>query len=274
MVCTYSDAVYVDICILPSLLQVMSVPRPSGSRRSLSPAPQPPLSSSSSKQPSSNSLISLESSPPPSSSSATTSSVPGLDLLTDSPMPSSSTAMAAKQKASSTPDLLMGPLQSASSTQQGASFGFFTPSSSQKLAPQQQQPSIGLGNSSSTSDAPLLLDPSLIPEQTKQDMKDSIMSLYSSPQAGYGSYTAQGYPVNAYHYSQQQQAAMRMAQMQQLAQHKQQQMQLQQVQQQMQQIKINQQQPPPAVAVGNGTFPSTAPHGGMGGGHTLNPTLW
>ena len=167
----------------------------------------------------------------------------------------------------------MGPLQSVSSTQQGASFGFFTPSSQggqqQKPAPQ-QQPSIGLGNSS---DAPLLLDPSLVPEQTKQDMKDSIMSLYSSPQQQYGSYTAQGYPVNAYHYNQQQQAAMRMAQMQQLAQQRQQQMQLQQVQQQMQQIKVNRQQQPPAVAVGNGTFPSTAP-GGMGGGHTLNPHLW
>ncbi len=104
-------------------------------------------------------------------------------------------------------------------------------------------------------------------------MKDSIMSLYSSPQAQFGSYTAQGYPVNAYHYSQQQQAAMRMAQMQQLSQQKQQQMQLNQVQQQMQQIKINRQQPPPAMAVGNGTFPSAAP-GGMGGGHTLNPHLW
>lgn len=254
-------------------MQVISVPRPSSSRRSLSPARQPPLTSSSSKQPSSNSLISLESSPPPSaSSSATTSSVPGLDLLTDTTPHSlsTSTAMGAKQKAHSTPDLLMGPLQSASSTQQGASFGFFTPTSSQGGQQQRKQPP-PLGNSSS--DAPLLLDPSLVPEQTKQDMKDSIMSLYSSPQAQYGSYTAQGYPVNAYHYSQQQQAAMRMAQMQQLAQQRQQQMQLQQVQQQMQKIKVNQQQQPPAVAVGNGTFPSTAP-GGMGGGHTLNPHLW
>ena len=170
----------------------------------------------------------------------------------------------------------MGPLQSASTAQQGASFGFSTPSSSsqggkqQKQAPQ-QQPSFVVGSGSSN--APLLLDPSLIPEQTNQDMKDSIMSLYSSPQAQYGSYTAQGYPVNAYHYNQQQQAAMRMAQMQQLAQQRQQQMQLQQVQQQMEQIKVNRQQHPPPVAVGNGTFPSTAP-GGMGGGHTLNPHLW
>ena len=97
------------------------------------------------------------------------------------------------------------------------------------------------------------------------------MSLYGS-QPQYGSYTAQGYPVNAYHYSQQQQAAMRMAQVQQMAQHRQQQLQLQQVQQQMKQIKINQQQHP--LAVGNGSFPSSVAPGGGVGGHTLNPHLW
>lgn len=98
------------------------------------------------------------------------------------------------------------------------------------------------------------------------------MSLYSS-QPQYGSYTAQGYPVNAYHYSQQQQAAMRMAQVQHLAQQRQQQMQLQQVQQQMKQIKVNR-QPQHPVAVGNGSFPSSVAPGGGIGGHTLNPGLW
>lgn len=247
-------------------LQVMSVPRPSTSRRS--PSPQPPLSASSSKHTSSNSLIALESSPLP--SSASSSSIPGLDLLTDTPTAAATT----NKPKQNTPDLLMGPLQSGPpanppAAQQGASFSPFSNPVGQT------QPSVsGQPNFGTSKDQPsLLLDPSLIPEQTKQDVKDSIMSLYSS-QPQYGAYTAQGYPVNAYHYSQQQQAAMRMAQMQHVAQHRQQQMQLQQVQQQMQAIKVGRQQHP--MAVGNGSFPSpVAPGGGMGGGgHTLNPHLW
>ena len=252
----------------------MSVPRPSAGRKS--PSPQPPLSSSSSKQLSSNSLISLESSPPP--SSAPSSSIPGLDLLTDMPAPSTNKKNPSSQN---NPDLLMGPLQStpssAPSVQPGvASFSPF--SSSPGLGQKQPQPVAATAvasqrNFGSAEDhPPLLLDPSLVPEQTKQDVKDSIMSLYSS-QPQYGSYTAQGYPVNAYHYSQQQQAAMRMAQVQHLAQQRQQQMQLQQVQQQMKQIKVNR-QPQHPVAVGNGSFPSSVAPGGGIGGHTLNPGLW
>lgn len=196
-------------------------------------------------------------------------------------------AAATKQKPQNAPnlDLLMGPLQSAPlatsaapSAQQGAPVSFFSNPPGQK----QQQQSLSSAAvasqqnfGSSQEHPPLLMDPSLIPEQTKQDVKDSIMSLYSS-QPQYGAYTAQGYPVNAYHYNQQQQAAMRMAQVQQLAQQRQTQLQLQQVQQQMNQIKINQQHHP--VAVGNGSFPSSAAPGGRvvggGGGHTLNPHLW
>ena len=243
-------------------LQVISVPRPTGGHRS--PSPQPPLSSSSSKKPSTNSLISLDTSPPP-PSLRTSSSVPGLDLLTDTP-----TTAASSKRPQNTPDLLMGPLQSAPapSAQQGASL-----SSISNPRPAAQKQTFA---STPLEQPPLLLDPGLQPEQTKQDVKDSIMSLYSA-QSQYGSYTAQGYPVNAYHYNQQQQAAMRMAHMQQLAQQKQQQMRLQQVQQQMNQIKSHQQQQHP-VAVGNGLFPSAAPGGGGGGGggggHTLNPHLW
>lgn len=250
-------------------LQVVSVPRPSTGRKS--PSPQPPLSSSSSKQPNSNSLISLESSQPP--PSAPSSSAPGLDLLTDMPAPTAK-KNPPSQKSS---DLLMGPLQSAPSSVPSVQHGAasFSPFSSNTGAQHQaiaattitSQQNFGSGEAH----PPLLLDPSLVPEQTKQDVKDSIMSLYSS-QPQYGSYTAQGYPVNAYHYSQQQQAAMRMAQMQQMAQHRQQQLQLQQVQQQMKQIKINQQQHP--LAVGNGSFPSSVTPGGGVGGHTLNPHLW
>ena len=261
-------------CFLPfclyglcTSLQVMSVPRPAATRRS--PSPQVPISASSSKHASSNSLIALESSPPPSSTSS--SSIPGLDLLTDTPTPAAA-ASTMKKSQKSAPDLLMGPMQSAPpanppAAKQGAAS--FSPFSNPGGQTANSQPSFGASNAQPS----LLLDPSLIPEQTNQDVKDSIMSLYSS-QPQYGSYTAQGYPVNAYHYSQQQQAAMRMAQMQQVAQHRQQQMQLQQVQQQMQKIKINQQHHP--VAVGNGSFPSSmGPGGGLGGGgHTLNPHLW
>ena len=100
----------------------------------------------------------------------------------------------------------------------------------------------------------LLIDP----RDPQNVVKDSIMSLYSSQPVRY-SYTAQGMPVNAYFYQQQQAAAMRMAQ---------QQYQVQQVQNQMEQLKVRRQGQP--VAVGNGTVPSTA----SGGGQTLNPHLW
>ena len=103
-------------------------------------------------------------------------------------------------------------------------------------------------------------EPALGVETTpRTDLKDSIMSLYSS-QPQYGAYTAQGMPVNVYYYQQQQQAAMRMVQ--------QQQHQVRQVQEQMHQLKLRQQQP--QVTVGNGRVPSSNP----GGGHTLNPHLW
>ena len=109
-------------------------------------------------------------------------------------------------------------------------------------------------------------DPGLQASRAPGDVKTSIMSLYSAPQPQYNSYTAQGYPVNAYHYQQQQQAAMRMAQIAQ-----QQQAQVNQVQQQMAKIRLN--QTPQPLTTGNPTLQPT--HAGIGaGGQTLNPHLW
>ncbi|XP_064382662.1 stromal membrane-associated protein 1-like [Halichondria panicea] len=112
----------------------------------------------------------------------------------------------------------------------------------------------------------LIADPGLQTARPSGDVNTSIMSLYSAPQPQYNSYTAQGYPVNAYHYQQQQQAAMRMAQIAQ-----QQQVQVSQVQQQMAQIRLN--QPPAPMPMGNPSVPQNT--GGFGnGGQTLNPHLW
>ncbi len=101
--------------------------------------------------------------------------------------------------------------------------------------------------------------PSLGPVQNQ--VKDSIMSLYSS-QPQQASYTVQGMPINAYHYQQQQAAAMHMAHMHSQAQQRYQQ--VQQVQQQMEQLKLRQQHATPSGDIGGGGI----------GGQTLNPTLW
>lgn len=110
------------------------------------------------------------------------------------------------------------------------------PLSSQATSQASAEPSIGSGQ--------------------KSQVKDTIMSLYSTPQQA--SYTAHGMPVNAYYYQQQQAAAIHMAQ----AQAQQRYQQVQQVQQQMQQLKARQQQATPIGGTGGG------------GGQTLNPTLW
>ena len=123
---------------------------------------------------------------------------------------------------------------------------------------QQRQPT----SSSSDQHPSLMPDPGAGQPSSSGGVKDSIMSLYNVQRPQYNSYTAQGYPVNAYYYHQQQQASMRMAQQQQ------QQRNVQQVQQQMEQIKLHQQQP---VVIGNGSAP---PSGSLGGGQTLNPHLW
>ena len=125
--------------------------------------------------------------------------------------------------------------------------------------------------------APLMASPA--------STKDSIMSLFNSKQQQQlSSYTAQGYPVNAYYYQQQQAASIHMAQMSAMQQH-----QVSQVTAQMQKIKMNQE-----GGIGSGVgppFPPTMSNGlpsvqsdlsrttgvgveMMGGGQTLNPTLW
>ncbi len=124
--------------------------------------------------------------------------------------------------------------------------------SSQQFTPAGQPPS-------------LIADPGLQMARPSGDVKNSIMSLYSAPQPQYNSYTAQGYPVNAYHYQQQQQASMRMAQIAQLQQV--QQVQVSQVQQQMAHIRLN--QPPAPMPMGNPSVPQNG-----NGGQTLNPHLW
>lgn len=109
------------------------------------------------------------------------------------------------------------------------------------------------------------------------------MSLFESQhQPQFLSYTAQGYPVNPYYYQQQQAASMHMAQVSAMQQH-----QVNQVTAQMQKIKMTQggeggvgEPFPPNMSNG---LPSVPPlpsqaagvgMGMMGGGQTLNPTLW
>lgn len=97
------------------------------------------------------------------------------------------------------------------------------------------------------------------------------MSLYTAQNQPQLSYTAQGYPVNSSHYQQQQKAAMRMAHIAAIQQH-----QVNQVTVQMQQIKIHQQQHATPVPSGPQAFSRGMNNSGVGvgGGQTLNPTLW
>lgn len=234
------------------MLQVLSVPRPGGTKRSPSPQHPSKLSPSPSHVPSSSSskpdLIALDSG---SSTAQQTSKKPSsqpqaqLDILTglspsSNPTPSSN--------AQATPPL-MG-MQAAPSA------------SSQPLFGAPQQPAMGI-------------QPQQTQEAARGATKDSIMSLYGAQnQQQLSSFTAQGYPVNNFYYRQQQEAAMRMAHMAALQQH-----QVNQVTTQMQQIKVNQQQQatsqPFPTAGGAQPFPPGISNGGMGaGGQTLNPTLW
>lgn len=216
----------------------MAVPRPATGRRSPSPQPMKtsptPLSTNKSSAPN---LLDLDSGP----SSQPKTTTPKVDLLTGLSQTTSSNPA---------PDL-MDISQSGPSGQRPsliADPGFVA---SQQAVSQQQRPS-------------LVPDPGLQnPLVGGADVKDSIMSLYSTPQR---SYTPQGYPVNALYYHQQQQAAMRMAQVAQ-----QQQLQVNQVQQQMAQIRLNRPQQP--LAVGNPTAPPNTTMFGSGG-QTLNPHLW
>lgn len=213
------------------------MPRPSGSSRRAS-SPQPaklntptsPISKSSSAR----NLISLD-------SSKTQQQTP--DLLTGLAAPTSPVRTSA-----SSPNLVL------QSKQSSDLFG------SHQLSVNQAQPK----HASSSGQIPSLMQETAA-NGAGGGVKDSIMSLYNVQRPQYNSFTAQGYPVNAYYYQQQQQAAMRMAMAQQ-----QQQQHVQQVQQQMEQIKIRQQHQP--VAVGNGSVPP--PGASFGGGQTLNPHLW
>ncbi|CAI8057012.1 Stromal membrane-associated protein 1 [Geodia barretti] len=159
------------------------------------------------------------------------------------------------------------------------------------------QPVVDLitGMGSSSSGAPeaspwqsSLQQPSLGGDPQKA-VKDNIMSLYSSQgqsSSGLGhpqAYTAQGFPVNPYHYQQQQMAAMRMAQQQQMMAAQQQ---VREVEDKMRQLKM--QQGPGGggqslVANGDPFFQPTPVASGQhdvmfprqsSGGATLNPGLW
>ena len=218
----------------------MAVPRPASGRRS--PSPQPMKTSPTplpTNKSSAQNLLDFDSVP----SSRPKTTTPKVDLLT---------GLSQTTSPNPAPDL-MDTSQSGPSGQRPsliADPGFVA---SQQAVGQHQRPS-------------LVPDPGLQNSLGGAGTKDSIMSLYSTPQPQYNSYTPQGYPVNAYYYHQQQQASMRMAQVAQ-----QQQLQVNQVQQQMAQIKLNRPQQP--LAVGNPTAPQNATMFGTGG-QTLNPHLW
>ena len=229
------------------------MPRPSSARQS--PSPQPlkhtlvtsssSSSVSSSKATGADLLISLESQA--SKSARKTSPQPVVDLLTGlgTPTPSdvSTSTSSGGSKASD-------PFGSMQPTGPMSNQGLFSGQGQQVQV--STTPTVGISNN-----------------------KDSIMSLYGAQnqQPQLSSYTAQGYPVNAFYYQQQQEAAMRMAHMAAVQQH-----QVNQVTAQMQKIKMNQQPAPsqPFPSMSNGGVPSATAAGmGMGiGGQTLNPTLW
>lgn len=217
------------------LPQIIAVPRPGSGRQS--PSPQPMKTSPSLPSTTPN-LLDFNSGSTPSKQTT-----PAVDLLTGlTQFPPSST---------SSRDLM----ETTQTGQSGQPFFFATDPG--LIASQQTAP---LGQSRHP---PLVPDPGL---QTSSDMKSSIMSLYSTPQSQYASYTPQGYPVNALYIHQQQQASMRMAQV-----TYQQQLQVNQVQQQMAQLKLKHPHQS-AVSMGSGPAPPNPMLGN--GGQTLNPNLW